>query len=317
MYPLLTLGGIDLDPDLVRQLPRRLAFYHLAIPIAADDDSITVALAQPENRLAVGVVTTALGKPITPVRSPPDEIRAALYRVWQPGDRAADAHVRRVVVWSDHPARAADAHEAAQFAAPAMGWPIAPLDEISLEDLLGDAAISAPGLIAAAVDDQTRLASLLQQSPAPLWIARGSATPPRAILFVLRGHVPDRQVVDWVIRLAAAGRAQVTVLAAVPPPAADAHGNPLESEFAALIAPAHPRGAAVAEIRGALAAAGIEGRFIVQQADLETAVVEALNGGAYDVIAIAVEAYGDFVLRVMAQTPAARAAYLLIKASEG
>jgi hypothetical protein len=55
MYPLLALADISIDPELARRLPRRLAYYHLALPIAQDEDDITLAMAYPENRRVVDV----------------------------------------------------------------------------------------------------------------------------------------------------------------------------------------------------------------------------------------------------------------------
>ena len=83
MIPFLSLETLDLDSQLARQLSRRLAYYHLALPIAQDADGITLAMAHPEDRQVVEVLATALNAPVIPVQSTAATIRQRLDEVWQ------------------------------------------------------------------------------------------------------------------------------------------------------------------------------------------------------------------------------------------
>jgi hypothetical protein len=82
VYPLLSLSQISIDPELARRLSRRFAYYHLVLPIAQDEDKITVAMAHPDNQRVVEVISATMGTAITPVRSRPDDIRRLLDAIW-------------------------------------------------------------------------------------------------------------------------------------------------------------------------------------------------------------------------------------------
>ncbi len=83
MFPFLSLDDIDLDLEIARHLPRRLAYYHLALPIAQDGEGITVAMVHPENQKVVSVLASALDAKIIPVRSFGETIRLQVDRVCQ------------------------------------------------------------------------------------------------------------------------------------------------------------------------------------------------------------------------------------------
>src|SRR5829696_4660784 len=83
MYPFLSLADVHLDSDIAQRLPRRLAYYHLALPIAQDADGITVAMAHPEYPKVIFVLEAALGARVIPVRSFAETIRQRLDDVWQ------------------------------------------------------------------------------------------------------------------------------------------------------------------------------------------------------------------------------------------
>ncbi len=83
MYPNISLENLSLDQELARRLPRQLAYYHLALPIGIDDDGMTVVMAQPDNIKAHEIIQNAIGQTIIPVRAEADAIRQHLDYVWE------------------------------------------------------------------------------------------------------------------------------------------------------------------------------------------------------------------------------------------
>src|SRR4051794_35746350 len=95
-YPYLSLNRVTVDPDLARRLPRRLAYYHLALPLAEDADELTVVMAHPENQAVVTMLEMLLSAKIVPVLGAAGEIKGALDGVWR---HDPDTSVLRIVSW--------------------------------------------------------------------------------------------------------------------------------------------------------------------------------------------------------------------------
>ena len=57
----LTLDKLVVDPRLARRLPPVLAFRYHALPVAKDNDHITVVMANPGDRTACEAIATGLG----------------------------------------------------------------------------------------------------------------------------------------------------------------------------------------------------------------------------------------------------------------
>jgi hypothetical protein len=79
--PFLSLGDVVIDEGVARRLPRHLALYHRALPIA-QDDAITIVMAHPDNRAVIDVLRSVLGADVVVVRGDEREIQAALDRIY-------------------------------------------------------------------------------------------------------------------------------------------------------------------------------------------------------------------------------------------
>jgi hypothetical protein len=311
MFPLLPLTGVSPDVELARRLPRRLAYYHLALPIAQDEDHITVAMAYPDKAQVISVLETVLGMKVMPVRSDPGEIRAALDLIWQD---AGEARALTLLAWSDTVEDQERLRDYALGIAPAFGLACdrTGIDAISLDDLLLAAQKINPALIVAAVNDPPTLESLLHRAATPVLLMRGSPKFPGKILHILRGHTPDRYALDWIIPLAHHFSASVTLLAAATSAVTDyRQGSPLISDFANLLLPNHPT--RLAEFGQVLASVGLKGKLKIRQGLLDMVVMSEITAQPYDFVAIATEAYGDFVYRVLQRLPDISASFLIIK----
>ena len=124
-YPFLSLSRVTVDPALARQLPRRLAYYYLALPLARDDDQLTLVMAHPDNQAAVAVLQAVLGERIVPIQGSAREIRAALDTVWA---GAAEAEALHILCWSADQERATVVTEIASLVARAFAAQVTTLD---------------------------------------------------------------------------------------------------------------------------------------------------------------------------------------------
>ncbi len=307
MFPLLSLSHIEMDPELARRLPRRLAYYHLALPIAEDDDQVTIAMAYPENHRVVEVIQTALGTPVIPVRSHADDIRRVLDTVWQPQD---DIERTGLVCWTLDETNASALYSYGEGIATALALTqslnAAPNTEAFIEHIREPR----PALVLCQTTEPKTHSDLLTHVSTSIMMLRGSYSPPKRILHVLRGHTPDKRTLDWVIPIAQHYDAQITLLVAATA-VEPRRGNPLMSDFASLILPEHP--AHVMEYGQMLASMNLHGRIRVTNGLLEDGLQQTLEAEPYDLVAIATENNGKFVKSVLARLSHNTSNFLVIK----
>lgn len=311
MYPYLPLSEIDLDIPLGRRLPRHLAYYHLALPVAEDENGVTVALAQPDNLTVRQVIEAALGFTIVPVQSSDTEIKAALDQIWD-GPEAASGGLW---IWAEDPAQRASllnfVDQTVTSAYPHLSVHTSEAGTVS--DMLESARASNAALVIAQAETPETRRTLLLHAPAAIWLTRELSQPPVRVLSVLRGNIPDRQLLDWLPPLIHHHSAQ-TVLLAAAEPASTASGNPLFSRFTSLLTPDDSRGAHLAELRRALVDVGVAGRLHVREGTLAEVMIAEINETPYDLLVMAAEASGTFAADVFERLWSRLGGALLIKA---
>lgn len=313
MYPYLSLDNVNIDETVARRLPRRLAYYHLAIPIAGDDGVISVAMAYPDNRTVIQLIESVLNTPIIPVYSAADQIRKHLNRLW---GEAADEPVSRILVWNDLSTDPQFMRDYAEQFAPLL------MAEIDCLDAPSDASLphiiegNPYSLIVCSANVKALPTLLRHEARSSLLLVRGSYQPVEKLLVVLRGHAPDEDLLSRIIPLARLHRARVTLLAVTPTAAApDTRRSLLANQFAALLREDTPQGAHLVACKRALSRAGIAGELRIRQGELETEIAGEVAG--HSMIAIAAEAHGSVVYRVLSEIekryPTSAAPMLVIK----
>jgi len=307
MYPFLSLADVHLDSDIAQRLPRRLAYYHLALPIAQDADGITVAMAHPEYPKVIFVLEAALGARVIPVRSFAETIRQRLDDVWQREPLAQPTDTfdgLRVTHWVQS---ADELQPSEDYLRHFLGA----LERETQVETSVTSEFSAPSgadLIIGAVG-QTPPPNALFHMQASLLVIRPNALPPRTVLHVLRGHIPDYRVLDWLIPLAQQSAAEITLLMSV-----DSYSKkPLVSDLSSILLTQDRRNTHIAECRRRLSVAGISGRLKLRQGELLAAIRDELAERPYDLVAIAAEAYGDFAQQVSELVLESAPAFLVIK----
>src|SRR5205807_550856 len=74
----LTEGTID--PELIRLVPRHVAERHGVVPLSRDNGALLLAMANPNDVIALDEIRSLTGYPCRPVMFPQDEIRQAIAR---------------------------------------------------------------------------------------------------------------------------------------------------------------------------------------------------------------------------------------------
>jgi hypothetical protein len=313
-YPFLSLRHVAIDPAVARRLPRRLAHYYLALPLAYDGDQCTVVMAHPENQAAVAVIQTLLGGQVVFVQGTTAEIKAALDRVW-PDE--VDSAAPRILSWGATPEAAAMAKTAAGQVAAALFLPTSCHDacEGDLETVLTAARKGQYSLTVVGAPPGEMWPAPLRESATPLLLARRERISERRILVGLRGHSSDETALDWVRPLARAAQVQVTLLATTPPPTRRARRA--SSGLAPMLLPDDKLGEHVAACARRLAETGVQGALKLCQGTPEQCIAGEIATGTYDLFVIAAEAYGDFVQRILReidkQAPGSDGSVLVIK----
>ena len=78
--------GTPADSELLRRVDRRVATYYLAVPLAGEDNRVTVATAYPDNADALRMLERLLKAAVVPVSSSEDDLQAAIARGRQQPD---------------------------------------------------------------------------------------------------------------------------------------------------------------------------------------------------------------------------------------
>lgn len=186
--------NLAVDDRLVSRMPPGLAAYYLALPLASEDGSLSVAMAHPDNETALTVLGDLFAVPIVPVRVRTDTLHCLLRRLY----KETPAPSAQILCWSaqEHHASMV-AYLAARFAQ-SMPGAVTTFSsqehrlEVVLDVMQGgnfDLAVIAP-------PPERSLATLSELSPTSLLLFRGKRRPLRQALVVLRGYASDGQMLE-------------------------------------------------------------------------------------------------------------------------
>jgi len=107
-----SLGSIALSPELTAMVPAEMAREYQLVPLAFDEGTLTIAMADPCNIVAVDAVRKAVGCPVTVAAASPREVRAAIERYYT--DAAShDSLIERIIDEARAAAVSQNAEEAA------------------------------------------------------------------------------------------------------------------------------------------------------------------------------------------------------------
>jgi type IV pilus assembly protein PilB len=81
--PIIELNSLDLDPGVLQMVPQNLAVKHTLVPIVQKDRSLTVAMADPTNIVALNDIKFITGLDIQVAVAPERDVKAAQDRAYE------------------------------------------------------------------------------------------------------------------------------------------------------------------------------------------------------------------------------------------
>jgi hypothetical protein len=294
-YLSIDLHDIPIDQELVNRIPYGLALYYLALPLARENGTITVAMARPDNQAALLALRGLLGGEIVPVQGAADDIRAAINYHHAP-EKPPEA---RILAWSASAGlKPAVAYLATVFSV-ALNAPVTILDATQV-DVRTALTIACEGQYALTVltpsDDMT-VSELLRHSTTPLLLVRGDHCRLQRILFSSRGYASDDRALEWVMPVWKQG----TVMTWLP-----LLEESLQGLAGALAINGPTRRHIEQRLRRLEQGGGPVQLRLRQGTPADQAVAEALDG-EYDLLVISTEGEGDFVAGVLRRLEAQNA----------
>lgn len=285
----------EIDAELVRQIPRKLAYYHLVLPLSAEGDELSLAMAAPDSPLVIEMLERLLNTTIIPVHSAESEIREVLDRVW----RYVPTPAPQFLVWGS----SLHAHMLAEHLRLIFPANILDLQHEDQDSMLFYTRDDKTALVIidAANMDASALNLLIRESASPILLLRGALAPERyfrRVMLALRGHAPDLSALDWVIPLVTSHHAELSLLAVTPPPRA-IRTLRLQHSLAAFLDPKREPAQHLAECTQRLDSAGIHGYLKLCQGDPFVQIQTEFRNGEYSLLVIVSEAYGEFVSTVV------------------
>lgn len=295
----LALDHLAINQKLARCLPPALAFRHHALPVAKDNDHITVAMADPDDQTARQAIETALETELYVVQGDRGAIDELLAEIWPEADQSA----LRLLVYRPATPRADEVQAYAQYLTDLLGGQLSRLEpengtEVDLADLI-EAASGGPELVIFGEPDQSLLERLLsgptsckavERTPTSILMARRPRWPLKRILLVSRGQASDQAAVDWVVRMAQPARAAVTVLAVLPPMSPAMHSQALARYgLSYWLTTDTPLGWQLRQIAGQLVDWEIEGKLRFRQGSPDSQIQNEIAEGDHDLIVIAAD----------------------------
>jgi hypothetical protein len=287
--PFLSLHKLSIDPEWAAKLPSYLARYHLVLPLAAETEGVTVAMAHPDNPKLLELLRGLLGEHLVPVRADPSEIRYYLDQFYPPnGGRARRFFVHnsqspRTLAYLENLSQALDI--------PLQVYP----DAQSLLQQETSRLIALESREGLGVDS---LAAYLQD-PASLLLFGDDPPRPRRIVLVSQGHWPDHQAIQTGMQIAGYFAASLTLLG-IAAPMKRQHILGIGS----LLDPSNEAGQHFYRCCQQIEVSGLEAYIKVRQGIPEEQIALELLEGAHDLLLIPVETYGRFVGRVVAKIEA-------------
>lgn len=292
-------AGTPTDGDLLRQrVDRRVATYYLAVPLAGEDNRVTVATAYPDNADALRVLERLLQAAVVPVAGSEDELLAAIARLYPeiaPGEAA-------VMAWCDDPAWSGTVIATANAFGRAAERPVIIMDSTATVDEVIARAGYDFSLLVARASDETARERLVRQSPVSLLLVRGDFAPIDHILVALRGFGSDFETLGRVCPMLAREGAGATVLPLSPASSRRTAGSPNDSPFNGRPLDGNP--SARRHLRRFLRELDRNNIHVdvrLSQGDPAGQIIGELDQGRYDLLVVAAEAEGEFVWRVLSR----------------
>lgn len=290
MVPTLQLDAnfVTIDVPLAQRVPYALSRYYLALPLGQDNDSVSVAMAYPENAKARQVLSRLLRARVVPVFTPVEWLLPVLERVYCPENR--EKH--NILAWYERPDWETAVTMATTILKDTLHTPVTTYSaaDLSLNKVLNLAATGQYELVVMPPPAHSMLSTVLNRAASSLFFVRGQQPTIQRILVVLRGFASDERALDWLSPFAWQQQAVFTLMPLVN--GSGLHWHPYHPQDS-------PAGQHLERCLHRLQTRGITINLKYRFGNTIEQVIDEVSGNTYDLLALAAEAKGDFVSQVM------------------
>jgi hypothetical protein len=277
------------DRELLKRIPRRVASYYLALPLASEGGRVTVVTAYPENTAALHVLERLLNAEIVPVTSSELALQEAIAGIYAESAPTAQS----ILAWTDDPAWYEAVVLTAQDFGRTLDHGVHILDSaLSIGDVIAAAGRQDAALLVTHVSNPASLSRLVHQSATALLLVRGEYAPIGQLLITLRGYGSDHQALERVLPIIVRENALATVLPLT---------RSTSSHLNELLAGDSPARQHLQAFLHELDRQDIQVTVRLRPGEPVSQIVMELAQGTYGLLVIAAEAEGQFVWQVLSR----------------
>jgi nucleotide-binding universal stress UspA family protein len=296
----LQLDGIPLNIILAKKLPPRLAFSYHMLPLALENNRVTVAMADPENKFAVEAVKSVLGANPYIVKSDQSWIDKLLFELW-PHYQDTDLHLlicsitnRPLIAFREY----SDYIRNLLMVPNSNICTLLGVQKLCMHTLEESVDVIDLLILEENIKAKHRKSSLkipevqrvIKKYKSSVLIAREPQSPLKKILVVLGGENRDHVTLDWIMKLAIPSQAEVTLLAAIPPVPRMYQGLPeMSVEIPKILEGKSALGNHLECLVGRLEAHGVDVALRIPEGDSKWVIHQEMIEGDYDLVAVAAE----------------------------
>lgn len=291
MTTFLEIGLLNADSSVMRLLPPEIAYRYQALPVAADGDYITVAMAEPEDQQASKAIQELIDHPICFIHADPGLIENQLHHLWP-----TSAPHPRLLSWfpeKDDLLESYTRYLAELMDAALEGSKLPANESGSLKELRGIIQEHQPDLLVFQASHPSRVmrsilretsdrevpqpSSYLAVPPRPIW-------PIKKILLVLPDSTTGSDLaVGWTEKLARPGKIEVTVLPVLPPVPL-CYGSFLHHNLDGILTGTDQLGVKMRQIANRFTGENIQGVYKLREGDPVTQIRDEIYASQPDLI---------------------------------
>ncbi|MBN1218626.1 MAG: universal stress protein [Anaerolineae bacterium] len=311
----LTIDDLIVNRKVAQRLPPAVAFRYHALPIAKDNDHITVAMANPCDMIAREAIAVSLGMQPYVVQGNQAMIDQQLAEIWP--DKAHQPILNILIYHQDSPI-ADEIKDYARYLGNLLNGQLSYFqlgdndNETAGFSELVDEANCNQDLVIFGEPDQSLVKRILsgpagikaaERLSTSVLVARQPRWPLKKILLVTRGYETDNTAVDWLVRLAQPSHAITIVLALVPPSPAmyQRAATYMPHGLVDWLATDTPLGHQVRQIAHQLTNWEVDGRLHFRQGSPSQQIQRELAEEDYDLIVIAADPNDWWLRRLLGE----------------
>lgn len=289
MTAILDLTDVEIDRSLLKRVPLGLCQYYQALPLAREQNCVSVAMVYPHNTVACAVLADLLAAQVVPVESSAAAIQSAIDKLGAPTPPDQPG----VLVHAPGAGPSALLMKLATILAAEQATSYARLESSEVDFAAVLVAAGAYRLTALPLPLADEAARLILRSTTSLLLAPTTPEPLDCVVTVLRGFAGDLLAVSWAAAIASSENAALILLVLT---------EPLRYDLREIISPESNQGRHLANCIRAAAAKGVEPVLRIRQGSVQQQIVAEITARQNLFLALPAEGHGNFAAGVVENT---------------